>query len=198
MKNTEKETLSRKYYAMKQRCYNPKDKEFKNYGERGIKICDDWLSNPKAFYEWAVLSGFELGLTIDRIDVNKDYSPDNCRWVTMTEQQSNKRSNVFVEYNGENITLMEASRRTGIRFGTLWKRFKDGRPLFDALYVWEKPVIRNDGKVFSSIKEAAVKSGVGDSKVSAVCKGKRKSAGGYTFRYLTLEEAEAALKGENE
>ena len=106
--------LAKKYNGMKQRCYNQKNSEYRNYGGRCIYICDEWLSNPEKFFEWAASTGYKNGLTIDRIDVDKGYSPNNCRWVTMAEQQANKRSNVFVECNGETMTLAEASRRIGI------------------------------------------------------------------------------------
>lgn len=121
--------LAKKYNGMKQRCYNQKNSEYKNYGARGIGICEEWLLSPDLFYEWAISSGYKNGLTIDRIDVDKGYKPENCRWVTMEEQQSNKRSNVIVECKGEKVTLAEAGRRIGISESTVWMRIQRGIPV---------------------------------------------------------------------
>lgn len=193
-----KRLLAKKYNGMKQRCYNTKNSQYKNYGARGIGICKEWLLNPNSFFEWGILSGYKKGLTIDRIDVNKGYEPKNCRWITMAEQQSNKRSNVIVECKGEKVTLAEASRRIGISESTVWMRVKRGIPVEKEPYKWEKPVMRDDGIIFKSVKDAAKSVGVWDTKVSAVCRGNRKTTGGHSFRYLTREEAEEALKKREE
>lgn len=76
--------------AMKYRCYNPNSKDFRNYGERGIRICEEWLSDFMIFRNWSLNNGFADNLTIDRIDVNGNYSPQNCRWITVAEQNRNK------------------------------------------------------------------------------------------------------------
>lgn len=77
--------------SIKYRCYNSKSKDFKNYGMRGIRMCDEWLHDFPAFQSWAMSNGYEDNLTIDRIDVNGDYKPSNCRWVTVAVQNKNKR-----------------------------------------------------------------------------------------------------------
>lgn len=76
--------------SMNYRCKSPKSRNYMYYGGRGIKVCDKWLSFP-AFYEWAMKNGYQENLSIDRIDVNGDYCPDNCRWATMKEQRANQR-----------------------------------------------------------------------------------------------------------
>jgi hypothetical protein len=90
--------LKRTYSGMKNRCFSPKNPRFKNYGARGITICSDWLGGDgyKNFEKWALSNGFSEGLTLDRIDVNKDYTPDNCRFVDMKTQQRNKTNTLYV------------------------------------------------------------------------------------------------------
>lgn len=80
------------WVGMNRRCNNPRVKEFKYYGARGIKVCDLWCRHYENFRDWALDNGYNDDLTIDRIDVNGDYRPDNCRWVTNAEQQRNKRN----------------------------------------------------------------------------------------------------------
>lgn len=79
------------YRAMKERCYLESHVAYQNYGGRGIRVCDEWKESFESFYEWAVANGYQEGLTIDRIGVDGNYEPNNCRWATMKEQAQNKR-----------------------------------------------------------------------------------------------------------
>ena len=102
------------YTAMKQRCYNPKSKYYSIYGGRGIRVCDDWLHNPDAFISWAFANGYQDGLSIDRINVDGNYEPSNCRWVSNVVQAGNKRSNIAVHWNGKQMTFSDACREIGV------------------------------------------------------------------------------------
>lgn len=110
------------WQTMKQRCVNHNHKNYKNYGGRNIKVCDEWLCDFQLFYYWAICNGYKKGLTLDRINVNGDYEPTNCRWVTQLEQQNNRRNNILIEYKGDTKTLSQWGRKLGINVTTLYKR----------------------------------------------------------------------------
>jgi len=109
-----------------------KNNAYKNYSGRGINICKEW-NEFISFYNWAIKNGYEDNLTIDRIDVNGNYEPNNCRWVTMKEQQNNKRDNVRIDYMGECHTLSEWEERLGMNRGLLRNRLYRGWSIERAL-----------------------------------------------------------------
>lgn len=114
--------LSDVWNMMKQRCYNKNNKSYKNYGARGIKVCDEWKNNFKTFYDWAMENGYQDNLTIDRINVNGNYEPLNCKWVTQKQQQNNRTNNIRITYNGKTDTLSNWSICVGVSYNTLYKR----------------------------------------------------------------------------
>ena len=100
---------------MKKRCCNSKAIGYHNYGGRGITVCKEWLEF-KPFYDWAINNGYTDELTIDRINVNGNYEPQNCRWITRKEQCFNRRNNHFLTFNGKTQTMKEWSIETGLHY----------------------------------------------------------------------------------
>lgn len=120
--------LFRIWVGMKQRCTNKNNKKYKIYGERGIKVSEEWLGENgfENFKNWSNNNGYTDKLTIDRINVNGNYEPNNCRWVTAKEQANNTRSTIFITYNGETKPASEWAEIIGIRQDTLTRRKRMG------------------------------------------------------------------------
>ena len=118
------------WVSMVRRCHNSRDKDYVNYGARGITVCSEWLSYPN-FYKWMTDNGYVKGLTIDRIDNDKGYSPENCRLVTMRVQQQNRRNTIFVKLDGVTLPLIEVSRKFNIHYQTLYYRHKHNHDLLN-------------------------------------------------------------------
>lgn len=110
------------YRCMKSRCYREKDPSYKYYGGRGIKVCNEWL-NIENFEKWVQEHPYFEGATLDRINTDGDYEPNNCRWATMFEQDKNRRRSVLIEWNGEIHNITEWSEITGINRSTLNNRY---------------------------------------------------------------------------
>lgn len=111
-----------KWWDMKSRCYRPNRDRYNCYGGRGIKVCDEWKDDFKAFYDWAIAAGWKEGLTLDRIDVDGNYEPSNCKWVTKHEQAQNRQNTIWVTYKGVTKNLKEWSSELGIKYLTLYMR----------------------------------------------------------------------------
>lgn len=119
--------------SMKERCYIPHYKAYKNYGARGIVMCDEWRDNFLAFYNWSMEHGYEENLSIDRIDTNGNYCPENCRWVTCSTQNRNKRNNVHITINGKTKVLKDWCNIYHISIQTVFARVKRGMSYIEAL-----------------------------------------------------------------
>lgn len=117
---------------MRYRCSNQNNQAYKDYGGRGIKVCQEWqdFSN---FREWALANGYTDELTIDRIDVNGDYCPDNCRWASRKTQMNNRRCTPHYDVGDEKLTMSEISQITGIPRSTIMNRIRRGWPLSRAI-----------------------------------------------------------------
>lgn len=118
--------------GMKQRCYDPNQARYERYGGRGIYICDKWLKEPKKFYEWAYDNGYYKGMSIDRINNDKGYSPENCRIIPLKDQGRNRRSNRHIEINGEIKIMNEWCKIFEINRSTVRGRLKRGWNTEDA------------------------------------------------------------------
>ena len=118
--------LYRIWAHIKSRCYSESNERYSDYGGRGIIMDENWKNDFMSFYNWAINNGYSDKLTIDRIDNNKGYSPDNCKWSTCREQCNNRRSNRLVTYNNKTQCLMEWSKELDIPYYTLQNRLDAG------------------------------------------------------------------------
>ncbi len=142
-----KTRLHRIWHSMYCRCYYKSTNQYKNYGGKGIKVCDEWkhIEGFVRFYNWAINNGYSEELTLDRIDNEKDYCPDNCRWLTIKEQSNHRTNNVFYTYKGKTQTSKQWCEEYNISQTTFNDRLKRGWTLEQALTISTKG---NKRKVF--------------------------------------------------
>ena len=143
MKNHPYKRVYNIYMDIKKRCYNNKSKSFPNYGARGVRMCDEWFHDFTSFLEWSLKNGYSSDLTIDRINVDGDYEPSNCRWATKKEQANNKRTNRKITIFGITKNLTEWCEFLHIKWGTFKSRRRMGWNEIDCLI---KPIKRGDDK----------------------------------------------------
>lgn len=122
------------FCGMKKRCYNKASKFYPYYGGKGVTICDEWLNDFNCFFDWAMANGYDDELSIDRIDVDGNYEPLNCRWATRQEQSNNTTKNIYIVYKGTTQTLSQWSRETKIPMTTLNRRYKQKKDEEDLFY----------------------------------------------------------------
>ena len=111
---------------MKNRCNQPKCDSYKHYGGRGIKVCNDWCNDFNSFKEWALSNGYSDNLTLDRIDVNGNYEPSNCRWVPQKQQARNQRRTIYVETPDGIMTISEAAEKYNLEYACILYRYHQG------------------------------------------------------------------------
>lgn len=111
----EYERLYGVWRSMKSRCYDKRSERYYTYGARGIKVCEEWKNNFRLFAKWAVENGWKYGLSIERINHNENYCPENCTFITMAEQARNKTSNVLITHNGETHCVVEWCEILGLK-----------------------------------------------------------------------------------
>lgn len=123
--------LYSKWNDIKNRCYNEKVDRYPNYGGRGIKVCDEWRNDFKSFYDWSIANGWKKGLSIERKEVDKNYSPENCEYITMKEQGYNKQNTFYVEIDSIKYSLAKLMNDNGLsdKYSVVWRGLKDGRTI---------------------------------------------------------------------
>lgn len=194
---THNKSKTRLYHIWKNmiyRCTNPERSHYEYYGGRGIKVCQDWVNDFETFETWALNNGYEESLTIDRIDVNGDYTPDNCRWATRKEQANNTRNNRIITFNGVSKSITQWSEETGISKNLIWERLRRNTPI-DKLFARKyntnleqsKPILQYDlnGKLvkeWDSIREAE-RNGFNRGAIYLCIVGKNKTHKGYIWKF---------------
>lgn len=185
---------------MHDRCENVKNRAFQNYGGRGIKVCTEWSGKNgfENFRLWAISHGYKEGLTIDRIDVNGDYCPENCRWTTYKEQNNNQRDNHRLFYNNELHTIAEWSEITGLSHALILSRinklhYSVGEALGYEKHERKNPrakkvvqidlVTNEEIATYESFAEAEKATNTCSETISKCCAGKVKRAGKYKWKY---------------
>lgn len=129
-----KTVIYQRWISMRARCKNEKTNSFKNYGGKGIKVCTEWEESFEIFMKWSMENGFQEDLTLDRIDPNGNYCPENCRWISIKEQENNRTDNVRYQYKGRELTIPQLSEIYGINKQTLfWRVRKKGMSIAEAI-----------------------------------------------------------------
>lgn len=138
--------LYRIWQGIKKRCNNPNDARFSSYGGRGIKMCKEWENDFLSFYNWAINNGYDEKLSIDRINNDEGYSPENCRWATNVTQCNNRRTNIKIKIGNTEKTLTQWCKIFGLNYGTIIARYhrSNNNLSLDELFRPDTEVSQND------------------------------------------------------
>lgn len=186
--------IYREWTGIKTRCNNPNDKRYKDYGGRGIVMCDEWKNSFEAFRDWAMANGYRDDLTIERKDVNGNYCPENCCWITLAEQERNRRDTLRVkDAKGNDVCAISIAEENGISAKTLHSRLSKGWDLDKAT---SNPITEQRKRVlqislatgdviaeYESIGDACRRTGTDRSSVSRCCNKKGHTANGYEWKF---------------
>ena len=132
--NLKNSRLYREWAGMLSRCRNNNDPRYEHYGGRGIGVCKEWEGNFVSFYDWATANGYDDRLSIDRMDVNGNYCPENCRWADLVTQANNRTNNIKFIIGSSTHTLSEWCKIFSLNYHTIWSRMKKGQDVFTALF----------------------------------------------------------------
>lgn len=130
-----KQKIYRIWGGIVARCHIPSQSGYKRYGGRGISVCDEWRKDFVQFYNWAIQNGYREDLTIERVDCNGDYSPQNCKWIPRSEQCNNTRQSHFITIDGKTLTIKQWSKEIGISDKVIRCRLRHGWNEHDAVMV---------------------------------------------------------------
>lgn len=147
----ENKSLWHRWNGIKKRCLSVTDARYPDYGGRGIKICQEWLDSFDNFYEWAHANGYRDDLTIERIDVNGDYCPENCKWIPLKDQAFNKRETIWVDYKGRHIQLLKLCQEKGLKYDPIHNRIMNLH--WDVERAIDEPLNTNEGSLMSKCEE---------------------------------------------
>ena len=180
---------------MRNRCQNQNDRSYHRYGAKGISVCEEW-QDFRNFYPWAINNGYKEGLTLDRINPLGNYEPQNCRWITIKEQQRNRSNNIRIEHDGLNLTLVEWCERLDFSYASARSRYfravwKGISPTFEDVFS-KKNNYRNRRiaqytlsgelvKIWDKMADAR-RAGYGGN-ITYCCQGKLSKTHGYVWRY---------------
>ena len=185
------------YRGMKTRCYTSTDYHYQWYGTKGVKICDEWLNDFMAFYNWSINHGYSDELSIDRIDPHGDYSPDNCRWITHAEQCNNRRTNNLITIDGITHTISEWAKISGVHRKAIYrKQIKGitGKALLEPVItptkskIVQKDLEGNIIKIWNSLQEIKEKTNFCITTIANVCKEKKYFHTAYGFKWEYYKE----------
>lgn len=182
------------YAGIKHRCFNKKSYAYHRYGGRGIKICEEWLNDFTSFYNWALENGYASNLTIDRINNDGNYEPNNCRWVTNQEQRYNTCRSRFITINGKTLTIAQWAKESGLDRKVIERRLQKG---ITGVKLLEETFHRNKNKIiqkdlqgnflkeWKSLQEIENNTPYVKTPIANVCKKKKyyHTAYGYIWEY---------------
>ena len=188
MRNTR---IYKKWQGMKRRCYEKGNKHYKNYGGRGIVVCDEWLGEHgfENFYSWAMRNGYRDDLSIERKDVNGNYCPENCCWIPLPDQSRNKTNTKRIS---DSVIAVDVARENGTCLSTMYGRMRKGMTPEESVVnknlkskQIEQIDVNTKNKIctYKSLRQAANALGKSPSDISLCANGKLKTAYGYKWRF---------------